>query len=62
MDLAVPILVLAAVAFIGALPWWPHSRHWGYGPAAVIGTVLLILLVLTVTGNVPSYRLGQPGF
>lgn len=56
MDLAVPILALVALAFIGALPWWLHSIHWGYGPAAVIGGVLMILLVLTITGNVPHYR------
>lgn len=31
---------------IGALPTWPHSRGWGYGPSGGLGTILLILLIL----------------
>jgi hypothetical protein len=36
---------------IGAVPAWPHSRGWGYGPSGGLGLVLLILLVLLLTGR-----------
>jgi hypothetical protein len=28
------ILIILVLALIGALPTWPHSRDWGYAPAA----------------------------
>lgn len=28
------LLVILILLLIGALPAWPHSRQWGYGPAA----------------------------
>jgi hypothetical protein len=31
---------------LGAVPTWPHSRNWGYGPSGGLGLVLVILLIL----------------
>lgn len=45
------LLVLAVLMLIGALPSWPHSRAWGYGPSGGLGLVVLILLVLFFTGR-----------
>jgi hypothetical protein len=29
------LIVLAVLMLLGAIPTWPHSRHWGgYGPNA----------------------------
>ena len=36
---------------LGAVPAWPHSRNWGYGPSGGLGLVLLILLILVLTGR-----------
>jgi hypothetical protein len=36
---------------LGAIPSWPHSRSWGYGPSGGLGLVLLILIILVVTGR-----------
>ena len=36
---------------LGAIPAWPHSRSWGYGPSGGLGIVLLIVLVLLLTGR-----------
>lgn len=36
---------------VGAIPSWPHSRNWGYGPSGGLGIVVIILLVLVVTGR-----------
>jgi Protein of unknown function (DUF3309) len=46
------LLILIVVALLGAVPAWPYSRDWGYGPSGVLGTVLIILLVLVLLGRV----------
>jgi len=40
------ILIILVLFLIGALPTWPHSRSWGYGPSGGLGTILVILLIL----------------
>jgi hypothetical protein len=44
------ILIVLLVIVIGALPTWPHSRSWGYGPSGTLGTILLILLIAVLLG------------
>jgi hypothetical protein len=46
------ILVMLAIAVAGTLPMWPHSRDWGYGPAALITVVMIVLLVLALKAPV----------
>jgi hypothetical protein len=45
------LIVLAVLMLIGAVPAWPHSRSWGYGPSGGLGLVVLILVVLVLTGR-----------
>ena len=45
------LIVIAVLMLLGALPSWPHSRNWGYGPSGGIGLVVLILLILILTGR-----------
>jgi hypothetical protein len=45
------LIVLAVLMLIGAIPTWPHSRSWGYGPSGGVGLVLLILVILLLTGR-----------
>lgn len=45
------LLVIAVLMLLGAIPAWPHSRNWGYGPSGGLGLVLVILLVLVLTGR-----------
>ena len=40
------LVVLLVLMLIGALPTWPHSRNWGYGPTGGLGVLLTILVVL----------------
>ena len=40
------LLILLIILLFGAVPAWPHSRNWGYGPSGGIGLVLLIVLIL----------------
>ena len=46
------LLVLLVLLLLGALPSWPHSRNWGYGPSGGLGTVLVIVLVLVLLGRI----------
>ena len=51
MSLGVILLVVLILLLIGAIPTWPHSRDWGYGPTGGLGLVLLIVLVLLLMGR-----------
>ena len=46
------LLVLLILFVLGALPTWPHSRSWGYGPSGGLGLCLVILVVLMVTQRI----------
>jgi hypothetical protein len=45
------LLVIVVLMLLGAVPRWPHSRSWGYGPSGLLGIVVLVLLVLVLTGR-----------
>ncbi|WP_442510385.1 DUF3309 family protein [Novipirellula sp. SH528] len=47
------LLVILILVLLGAVPTWPHSRGWGYGPSGVLGLVVVILLVLLLMGRLP---------
>ena len=44
------LLIVLILALIGALPTWPHSRSWGYGPSGGAGLIVIVLLVMLFTG------------
>jgi hypothetical protein len=46
------LIVLLILLLIGALPTWPHSRSWGYGPTGGLGLVLVILIILLLLGKI----------
>jgi hypothetical protein len=46
------LIILAVLMLIGAIPAWPHSRNWGYGPSGGLGLILLIILVLFLAGRI----------
>jgi hypothetical protein len=45
------LIVILVLMLLGAIPTWPHSRSWGYGPSGGLGLVLLILLILLLAGR-----------
>jgi hypothetical protein len=45
------LLIIVILLLVGAVPAWPHSRGWGYGPSGVLGVILLILIVLLLLGR-----------
>ena len=46
------LLILVVLFLVGALPTWPHSKNWGYGPSGGLGLVVVILLVLVLAGRI----------
>lgn len=50
MTVGTILIIVLILLLIGAIPAWPHSRSWGYGPTGGLGLVLIILLVLLLLG------------
>ena len=51
MSLGTIVLIVLILMLIGAVPSWPHSRGWGYGPSGVLGLVVIVIVVLLVMGR-----------
>ena len=45
------LLIVLILLLVGALPTWPHSSKWGYGPSGGLGLVLVILVILLLMGK-----------
>jgi len=52
MTLGTILLIVLILILIGALPTWPHSRSWGYGPSGGLGLVVVILVILLLMGRI----------
>ena len=46
------LLIVLILMLLGAIPTWPHSRNWGYGPSGGLGLVLLILIILLLLNRI----------
>ena len=51
MSLGTILLIVLILLLIGAIPTWPYSRSWGYGPTGGIGLIVLILIILVLMGR-----------
>lgn len=51
MSLGTIVLIVLILILIGAIPAWPHSKSWGYGPSGGLGLIVLILVVLLLMGK-----------
>ncbi len=52
MALSTILFIVLILLLIGAVPAWPYSRGWGYGPSGGLGLLLLVLVVLLVLGKI----------
>jgi Protein of unknown function (DUF3309) len=52
MSVGTILLIILILLLIGAIPTWPHSRGWGYGPSGGLGLIVVILLVLLLMGRI----------
>lgn len=51
MSLGTILLIILILMLIGAIPTWPHSRNWGYGPSGGLGLIVVIVIVLLLLGG-----------
>jgi hypothetical protein len=49
----IAVLVLFLVA---ALPAWPHSAEWGYGPSGLLSLFLIIAVILALSGQIRAAK------
>jgi hypothetical protein len=46
------LLIVLVLVLVGAIPAWPHSKSWGYGPSGIVGLIVVVLLILLVLGKI----------
>ncbi|MET0622544.1 MAG: DUF3309 family protein [Pyrinomonadaceae bacterium] len=46
MSIGLILIIILILLLVGAVPSWPHSRSWGYGPSGGLGLLLLIVVIL----------------
>ena len=52
MSVGTILLVVLILLLLGALPTWPHSKSWGYGPTGGLGLIVVILIILLLLGKI----------
>ena len=52
MSLGTILVIILILLLVGAIPSWPHSKNWGYGPSGGLGLVVIILIVLLLMGRI----------
>lgn len=52
MTLGTILLIVLILLLVGAIPTWPYSRGWGYGPSGILGMVLVVIIVLLVMDRI----------
>lgn len=50
MSIGTILLIVLILILIGAVPAWPYSRGWGYGPSGGVGLLVVVLIVLLLVG------------
>lgn len=50
--LSTVLVIVLILLLVGALPTWPYSSGWGYGPGGILGVVLVVVLVLALMGRI----------
>lgn len=51
MALSTILLIVLILLLVGAIPSWPYSRGWGYGPSGILGVILVVVVVLALMGR-----------
>jgi hypothetical protein len=45
------IIIALVILILAALPSWPHSRDWGYGPSGILMIIGVIVLAFILFGD-----------
>lgn len=52
MSIGTILVIILVLILLGAIPAWPHSRGWGYGPSGILGVILVVVLILLLMGRI----------
>ncbi len=52
MTLGTILIIILILILLGAIPAWPYSSGWGYGPSGIAGVILVVLLILVLMGRI----------
>jgi hypothetical protein len=54
MDISISTVLIALLVLLlaAALPAWPYSARWGFGPGGVLGGMLAIVILLALRGQI----------
>ena len=52
MGIGTILLIVLVLLLVGALPTWPYSSGWGYGPSGGLGLIVIIVVLLVVLGRI----------
>ena len=52
MTLGTVLIIILILILLGAVPSWPYSRSWGYGPSGIVGVILVVLIILVLLGRI----------
>jgi hypothetical protein len=46
------LIIILILLLVGALPTWPYSSGWGYGPGGLLGLILVVIIILALLGRI----------
>ena len=52
MTLGTILIIILILILLGAVPAWPYSRGWGYGPSGIVDIILVVILILVLLGRI----------
>jgi hypothetical protein len=52
MTLGTILVIILILVLLGAIPAWPYSSAWGYGPSGIVGIILIVILILALMGRI----------
>lgn len=50
--MGVILLIVLILVLLGAIPAWPYSQSWGYGPSGVVGVIVVVLIIMLLLGRI----------
>jgi hypothetical protein len=52
MSVGTILLIILILILVGAIPTWPYSSGWGYGPSGIVGVILVVVIILLLMGRI----------
>lgn len=47
------LLIILVILLLGAVPAYPYSTNWGYGPSGLLGLLLVVVIILLLLQVIP---------